>query len=143
MIRRPPRSTLFPYTTLFRSQKLRLLRALLTRATQDEQRFLASLVIGELRQGALRGLVLEAVAQAAGIPSHAVRRAVTAAGDLPSVARVALVGGGSGLSRFAIQLFRPVLPMLAESAEDAPEALARLGRAALEFKLDGARVQVH
>src|SRR3989475_9964736 len=105
MIRRPPRSTLFPYTTLFRS--------------------------------------LEAVAQAAGIPSHAVRRAVTAAGDLPSVARVALVEGGSGLSRFAIQLFRPVLPMLAEPAEDAPEALARLGRAALEFKLDGARVQVH
>src|SRR2546427_8612857 len=105
MIRRPPRSTLFPYTTLFRS--------------------------------------LEAVAQAAGIPSHAVRRAVTAAGDLPSVARVALVEGGSGLSRFAIQLFRPVLPMLAEPAEDAPEALARLGRAALEFKIDGARVQVH
>src|SRR5439155_234605 len=124
-------------------EKLRLLHALLTRATDDEQRFLARLVIGELRQGALRGLVLEAVAQAAGIPSEAVRRAVTAAGDLPSVARVALVEGGAGLSRLAIQLFRPVLPMLAESAEDAAEALERLGRAALEFKLDGARVQVH
>ena len=124
-------------------EKLRLLRTLLTRATQDEQRFLASLVIGELRQGALRGLVLEAVAQAAGIPSDAVRRAVTAAGDLPSVARVALVEGGAGLSRFAIQLFRPLLPMLADSAEDAAEAFTRLGRAALEFKLDGARVQIH
>src|SRR5207249_3906433 len=124
-------------------EKLRLLHALFTRATDDEQRFLARLVMGELRQGALRGLVLEAVAQASGIPSEAVRRAVTAAGDLPSVARVALVEGGAGLSRLAIQLFRPVLPMLAESAEDAAEALERLGRAALEFKLDGARVQVH
>ncbi len=66
-----------------------------------------------------------------------------AAGDLPSVARVALAEGGAAVSRYAIQVFRPVLPMLADSAEDAPDALARLGEAAFEFKLDGARVQVH
>jgi DNA ligase 1 len=124
-------------------EKLRLLRELLARATRAEQRFLASLVIGELRQGALEGLVLEAVAQAAAVPSETLRRAVMAAGDLPGVARVALVEGAAALSRFAVALFRPVLAMLADSAEDVPDALARLGRAALEFKLDGARVQIH
>src|SRR2546421_11381438 len=66
-----------------------------------------------------------------------------AAGDLPSVARVALAEGAAGLSRFSVRLFRPVLPMLAQTAEDASDAVARLGRAALEFKLDGARVQLH
>ena len=123
--------------------KLRLLRELLLAATRDEQRFLTSLVIGELRQGALEGLVLEAVAQAARVPGETVRRAAMAAGDLPSVARVALAEGAAGLSRFGVRLFRPVLPMLAQSAEDAADAVSRLGRAALEFKLDGARVQLH
>src|SRR5438552_1673209 len=72
-------------------EKLRLLRELLARATRDEQRFLVSLVVGELRQGALEGLVVEAVAQAAGVPAERVRRAVMAAGDLPSVAKAALL----------------------------------------------------
>src|SRR6266513_1139886 len=123
--------------------KLRLLRELLLSATRDEQRFLTSLVMGELRQGALEGLVLEAVARAAQVPGEAVRRAAMAAGDLPGVARVALAEGAAGLSRFSVRLFRPVLPMLAQTAEDASDAVARLGRAALEFKLDGARVQLH
>ena len=124
-------------------EKLRLLRELLARATRGEQRFLVSLVVGELRQGALEGLVVEAVAQAAGVPAERVRRAVMAAGDLPSVAKAALLERDAGLSRFAIRLFRPVLPMLADSADDVRDALARLGEAALEFKLDGARIQVH
>src|SRR5947199_72293 len=79
----------------------------------------------------------------AGGPAERVRRAVMAAGDLPSVAKAALLEGDAGLSRFAIRLFRPVLPMLADSADDVRDALARLGEAALEFKLDGARIQVH
>ncbi len=124
-------------------EKLRALRDLLARATRDEQRFVTRLLSGELRQGALDGLVLEAVAQAARVSAESLRRAVMAAGDLPSVARVALAEGGAAVSRYAIQVFRPVLPMLADSAEDAPDALARLGEAAFEFKLDGARVQVH
>ena len=124
-------------------EKQRLLRDLLARATREEQQFLTTLLVGELRQGALEGLVLEAVAKAAAVPAETVRRAAMAAGDLPSVARVALAEGGAALSRYAIQLFRPMLPMLADSAADAPDALNRLGTAALEFKLDGARVQVH
>ncbi|HEX4628490.1 MAG TPA: hypothetical protein VH137_06840, partial [Gemmatimonadales bacterium] len=123
--------------------KLRLLGDLFRSATVDEQRFLEHLIGGELRQGALEGLMVEAVAQAAAVPAATVRRAMMAAGELPSVARVALTEGAAAVARFAVQVFRPVVPMLAESAEDAPDALARLGRAALEFKLDGARIQVH
>jgi len=121
----------------------RLLRGLLTRLGDDERQFLFGLVMGELRQGALDALVIEAVARAAGLPADDVRRAVMLTGDLPHVARAALTEGAAGLARFAVQLFRPVLPMLAGSADGAPEALAELGEAALEWKLDGARVQIH
>ncbi len=124
-------------------RKRRLLGQLLSRLTSDEQRFLGGLIVGELRQGALEGLVVEAVGRAAGRPAAEVRRALMMAGDLPSVARAALAGGGAALSAFDVQLFQPVLPMLADSAEDVDEALAELGEAALEWKLDGARVQIH
>jgi DNA ligase 1 len=121
----------------------RRLRALLERLTEEEQRFLGGLIVGELRQGALEGLVVEAVAAAAKRSPAEIRRALMMAGDLPAVARAALSGGGAGLSAFAVQLFRPVLPMLAGSADDVSEALGELGEAAVEYKLDGARVQIH
>ncbi|HEU5039600.1 MAG TPA: ATP-dependent DNA ligase [Gemmatimonadales bacterium] len=121
----------------------RLLGQLLARLTLPEQRFLAALLVGELRQGALDGLVIEAVARAAGIPAADVRRAYMMAGDLPGVARAVLAEGRGGLDRFAVRLFQPLLPMLAGSAESEVEALAELGEAALEYKLDGARVQLH
>jgi DNA ligase 1 len=125
------------------SERQRLLRHLFARATSEEQDFLFRLVIGELRQGAVEGLMLEAVARAAKLPPERVRRARMLAGDLPSVAKAALTGQTSELSSFAAQLFRPVHPMLAGSAEDAELALGELGEAALEYKLDGARIQVH
>jgi DNA ligase-1 len=124
-------------------EKQRLLKDLLVRATRDEQRFLARLVMGELRQGALEGLVADAVARAAAVQLEDVRRALMMVGDLPTVAKAALTEGASGLSRFSVQLFRPVLPMLAETAEDEAGALSALGEAALEYKVDGARIQVH
>jgi DNA ligase-1 len=125
--------------------KQRMLHHLLARLTADEQQFLSGLLLGELRQGALEGLVIEAVARASGRPGAEVRRALMMAGDLPSVARAALSGDipGSGLSAFTVRLFQPVLPMLAGSAEDVDQALAELGEAAVEYKLDGARVQIH
>jgi len=123
-------------------ERSRLLRGLWARATRVEQQFLARLLLGELRQGALEGVVLDAVARAAELPRAEVQRAFMTAGDLGSVARAILVGG-SGLGEFAIRLFRPLLPMLAETAASPAEALERLGRAAFEFKLDGARIQVH
>jgi DNA ligase 1 len=121
----------------------RLLRELLVRLTAEEQRFLGGLIVGELRQGALEGLVVEAIARAASRPPAEVRRALMMAGDLPAVARAALAGGEAGLSALAVRLFQPVLPMLAGSADDVSEALAELGEAAVEWKLDGARVQIH
>jgi DNA ligase-1 len=124
-------------------ERQRLLRELLVRATREEQDFLFRLVTGELRQGAVEGIMLEAVARAAAMPADSVRRARMMAGDLPKVARAALTGGGAELATFATQLFRPVQPMLAGSAEDASEAIGELGEAALEYKLDGARIQIH
>ncbi|MCK6428637.1 MAG: ATP-dependent DNA ligase, partial [Burkholderiaceae bacterium] len=87
--------------------------------------------------------MIEAIAAAAGVAVADVRRAAMFAGDLGAVARAALTEGAAGLARFAIELQRPVQPMLAQPAEDIADALARLGTAALEWKLDGARVQVH
>ena len=124
-------------------ERVQRLRDLLGRATEDEQNFLVRLLFGELRQGALEGVLLEAVAKAAGQPSGLVRRATMLAGSLAEVARVAIVDGAEGLSRFTLRPFQPVQPMLADSAADVSSALAELGEASLEYKLDGARVQVH
>ncbi|MEW5709371.1 MAG: ATP-dependent DNA ligase [Pseudomonadota bacterium] len=129
-----------PSSAAKRSERL---RTLLRQVTGDEQAFLLRLLAGELRQGALEGVMMDAVAQAAGLPPAGVRRAAMLAGDLGAVAVAALVQGAAGLERFSLRLFHPVLPMLAGSAEDAGDALAQLGQAALEWKLDGARVQVH
>lgn len=125
------------------SERARRLADLLTRLAAEERRFLFGLISGELRQGALEGLMSEAVARATGVPAEAVRRALMMVGRLPEVAEATLTEGALGLARFTPTLFRPVLPMLAQTAEDVGDALARLGTAALEFKLDGARVQVH
>ena len=124
-------------------RRLELLQAMFARATEAEQQFLTALLIGELRQGALEGIMVEAVAKAFALPSERVRRAAMLAGDLARVARAALEQGEAGLAQYDVQLLRPIQPMLAGSADDVPEALAELGEAALEFKLDGARVQVH
>jgi ATP-dependent DNA ligase I len=124
-------------------RKLRRLRALLERAGEGERRFLAGLLLGELRQGALDGIVLDAIALAAALPAPAVRQAAMYSGNLGEVARVALEEGAAALSRFGLRLLSPVAPMLASSAEDADEALERMGQAAFEYKLDGARIQLH
>lgn len=125
------------------AERASLLRALFDRATPEEQDFLVRLLIGELRQGALEGVMVDAIAAAAGVPVAEVRRAAMFSGDLGAVARIALTEGAGGLARIAIRVQRPVQPMLAQPAEDIADALARLGTAALEWKLDGARVQVH
>src|SRR5688572_293632 len=123
-----------------RTQKL---AALYGRATAEEHDFLARLMVGELRQGALKGVMVDAIAKAAGIPVEAVRRAAMSAGGMGEVARAALTEGQAGLARFAIRLMQPVLPMLSQTADSVEEAIERLGNAAFEWKLDGARVQVH
>ena len=124
-------------------QRTARLRNLFSKATTEEQDFLLRLIVGELRQGALEGVMLEAVAAAAGLPAAEVRRAATFAGGVALVARAALSRDPNALQTFSIRLMQPVLPMLAQPAEDLAAALAQLGEALLEWKLDGARIQVH
>ena len=119
------------------------LRQLCAKATQDESDWLARVMLGEVRQGALAGLMEDALARAAGLPAAELRRAAMLSGDLGAVAHAALTEGRAALARFHLELFRPVMPMLASPAASLDEALERLGSADLEYKLDGARVQVH
>ncbi len=113
------------------------------RATAAEQGFLTRLVGGELRQGALAGLMTEAVARAAGVDLAALGRAAMLSGDLAAVAEAALVSGAAGLEGFRLQLGRPVQPMLAQTATSVNTAMERVGNAVVEWKLDGVRIQVH
>jgi DNA ligase 1 len=117
--------------------------ALLTRATESEQAFLVALMLGDLRQGALAAVVADAVARAAELPPADVRRALMLRGDLGAVAEAALHGGAGALAAFRLEVGRPLQPMLAQTAPDVAAALERTGPAAVEWKLDGARVQVH
>jgi ATP-dependent DNA ligase I len=120
-----------------------LLHALFARATGAEQRLLRGLVAGELRQGAQEGVMVEAAARAAGVTAPELRRAVMLRGDLGEVAAAALRDGGAGLARYRIEVGRPILPMLARTGESVEAGLELLGDAAVEWKLDGARIQVH
>jgi DNA ligase-1 len=121
-----------------------LLADLLRAATADEQRFLVRLLTGELRQGALEGVALDAVATAADVPSAAVRRAFMLSGRLPETAAAALAGGVAALDAVRLEVGRPVRPMLASPGSSLDAALADLGsEVTVEFKLDGARIQVH
>ena len=124
-------------------QRRRLLHDVLARATADEQHFIRGLVSGEIRQGALEGVMLDAIARAADVPGAEVRRAAMLAGAIAPVAAAALGDGVAGLDRFRLVVGRPVLPMLAQTAASTEAALAKLGRAAVEWKLDGVRIQVH
>jgi DNA ligase-1 len=119
------------------------LDALFGRATEGEQSFLTGLFLGELRQGALEGVMSAAVAKAAGVPADDIRRATMLSGDLAEVATVAVREGSQGLARFRLTPLRPLQPMLAQTAEDLEDAFVRIRPAAVEWKLDGARIQVH
>ena len=125
------------------TERTRVLSRLFGRATQREQQFLERLLIGELRQGALEGIMIEAVAAAADLPAESVRRAAKIGGGIVAVAADALTRGATGLGEYAIALFQPVAPMLAQPADDIVDAMAQIPMAALEWKIDGARVQVH
>jgi DNA ligase-1 len=120
------------------------LAELLSRATAAEREFLARLLVGELRQGSLGGLMIDAIAAAADVPVAAVRRAAMYAPDLGAVARAAVLGGTAALDAFQLDTLSPVAPMLAQTAVDVGVALRLLaGDVAFEWKMDGARVQAH
>jgi DNA ligase-1 len=126
------------------AQRMRTLRELFAKATSDERDFLMALLVGELRQGALAGVMVDAIALAADLPGDRIRRAAMYAPDLGSLAQAALSGAPTALDSFTLQLFAPVAPMLAQTAANVPEALGQLqGDVSFEWKMDGARIQAH
>jgi len=126
------------------ARRAELLHGVFSAATDAEQQFLRRLLGGELRQGALLGVMSEAIASAFDVPSADVRRAAMLGGALPAVAAAARSGGVAALGEFALRVGNPVGPMLAQTATSVGDALERLGGEALfETKLDGARIQIH
>jgi DNA ligase 1 len=125
------------------TRRRELLADLLDRATEPEAGFVRRLFTGELRQGALAGLMVDAVAKAAGVPAELARRALMLSGDLTRTAEIAMSGGEERLREVGFELFRPIFPMLASTAESVADAVSSFDRASVEWKLDGIRIQVH
>jgi DNA ligase-1 len=125
------------------AQRRDLLIGLFTRATESERDFLRRLLTGELRQGALAGLMADAVTKAAGTPTALTRRALMLSGDLTHTAELAMSGGEEALRGVGFELFRPILPMLASPAATVAEAVTGFERSSVEWKLDGIRIQIH
>jgi DNA ligase-1 len=125
------------------ARRKQILGELLDRASEPEAGFVRRLLTGGLRQGALAGLMVDAIAAAAEVPGDLARRALMLSGDLPRTAEIALSEGEQGLRAVGFELFRPILPMLASTAESVADALAGFQRASVEWKLDGIRIQIH
>ena len=126
-----------------KAQRRQSLEALLSRATKAERDFLSGLFVGNLRQGALEGVMADAIARAFSISGRVVRRAHMLSASLPEIARLAQSGGSDALAAINFELFRPILPMLASPADDAAAVLQTLPEAIFEPKLDGVRLQIH
>jgi DNA ligase 1 len=124
-------------------RRKQILGDLLGGATDVEARFVKRLLTGELRQGALAGLMVEAIAEAAEVSGALARRALMLSGDLTRTAEIALAEGEEGLRDVGFELFQPILPMLASTAESVGEAIAASDRASVEWKFDGIRIQIH
>src|ERR671915_255957 len=125
------------------AERKRVLAELLGRATEQEADFIKRLFTGELRQGALAGVMIDAIAKAAGVSGEIARRALMLSGGLSRTADIALTQGEEGLRGVGFEIFRPIFPMLASTAENTGEAVASFERASVEWKLDGIRIQIH
>ena len=125
------------------SKRAAIIRTITDVATVQEADFIARLLVGELRQGALAGLMIDALAKASDIDIEVVRRAWMLSGDLNETARIALVEGEAALATIGLSILTPVHPMLASGATDAAEAIDGFTQASVEAKLDGIRIQVH
>ncbi len=125
------------------TRRVALLERLLGSATEQEDEFLRRLFTGELRQGALAGLMADAVAKAAGVSGQLARRALMLSGDLTRMATIAMAEGEQGLAAIGFEIFRPILPMLASTSAGVVEAVTSFERSSVEWKLDGIRIQIH
>ena len=124
-------------------ERKRILGEVFGRATDTEADFIRRLFTGELRQGALAGLMLDAVVKASGAPGPLVRRAAMLSGDLSRTAAIAMESGEAGLREVGFEIFQPIMPMLASTAESVADAVGGFERSSVEWKLDGIRIQIH
>jgi ATP-dependent DNA ligase I len=125
------------------AKRKQILAELIARATDREADFVKRLFTGELRQGALAGLMVDAIAKAAGVSGELARRALMLSGDLTGTAETAISQGEDGLRAVGFEIFRPILPMLTSTAASVPEAVGGFDRSSVEWKLDGIRIQIH
>jgi DNA ligase 1 len=125
------------------ARRKQVLADLLGLATEQEADFIRRLLTGELRQGALAGLMVDAIASAAGVPGALMRRALMLSGDITRTAEIAITSGEDGLREVGFEIFRPILPMLASSAASVSDAVESFDRSSVEWKLDGIRIQIH
>jgi ATP-dependent DNA ligase I len=125
------------------AKRKQILGELLGRASEPEADFVKRLFTGGLRQGALAGLMVDAVAKAAGVSGEITRRALMLSGDLPRTAEIAITGGEDELRDVGFELFRPIVPMLASTAASVSDAVSGFDRSSVEWKLDGIRIQIH
>ena len=127
-----------------KEKRLALLGMLINRSTPLEMEYLSRMLLGEMRIGVVEGVLLDAIAEASGVPRPVVRRAHMLHGDIGDVAKVALTNGTAALEKIGLRLFIPVKPMLAEMAEDIPQVIEQHPEgSAFEYKFDGARIQIH
>lgn len=125
------------------AKRRQILGELLGRATSEEADFVKRLFTGELRQGALAGLMVDAIGKAAGVSSALARRSLMLSGDLTRTAEIAIAEGEDGLRAVGFEIFRPIFPMLASAAAGVAEAVGSFERSSVEWKLDGIRIQIH
>jgi DNA ligase 1 len=126
-----------------RRTKEALLSGLLSRLSDDEREYLLRSLFGEMRIGVNEGVMLEAISRASGVDIEKIRSAHMLLGDVGGLAKLALEEGEDGLGGVGIRVFTPIRPMLAEMCTGVEEALSVMGEAAFEYKLDGARIQIH
>ena len=127
-----------------RQRKETLVETLLGRLGASDTEYLLRIIFGEMRIGAVEGVMLDAIAAASGIQLDDVRRAYMLLGDLGRVAKLSMTEGHAGVHAVRVEIFVPIRPMLAEMAQDVEEVFREHGGiTALEYKYDGARVQLH
>jgi DNA ligase-1 len=127
-----------------RERKERLIETLLGRVSPLEAKYLVKILIGDMRTGFSEGLMEMAVAKAFNVPLPALQTASMLTGDVGETASILRAKGKAGIDQLGFRVFRPIKPMMAQTAQNVDEALNETnGPMAFEYKLDGARIQIH
>lgn len=125
------------------SEKVKLLKPLFARLSREERNYIISLIVGDVQQGAGDGLVRQSIAQFFGLSDEEIEKAYLQKPDIAELFALLRGRGKAGIGELGIQIFSPVKPMLAQIAESFDDVFAETDDFALEYKLDGIRIQLH